>query len=335
MLSGVPCETPEVGVWVTEYWYWLGFGWHLGVDTRAAAERSTTTELGKDAVDSGGQDVVEDREGMVAVEGAELYYKVRGSGPTCLVLSAIGSKPYEQMTLPPLTERWRLVYVDLRGSGRSTGAPADLTFERLAEDLEAIRGELGVDQVMVLGHSILGALAVEYGRRRPESVSHLILVGTPSSGDMTGMAAAGSAFFEEHASEDRKQQLRNNLASLPEGASMGATMLAHTPMRFYDARFDAAPLFAEADGRPGLLQHILGTLTVDWNIRAASSSLRVPLFIALGRHDYVVPHVLWDGVADQFPHATLHVFEKSGHQPFFEEPVAFADTVSEWMVEHG
>ncbi|MCP5049453.1 MAG: alpha/beta hydrolase [bacterium] len=281
-----------------------------------------------------GDGVVENREGTVSVNGAELYYSTRGSGPTCLVLSAIGSEPYKRLTPPQLSERLRLVYVDLRGGGRSTGNPADLTFEVLADDLEAIRGELGVDQVAVLGHSILGVLAIEYGRHRPGSVSHVIVVGTPpSGGDMASLAAKSSAFFEEHASEDRKQLLHDNLANLPEGATMGATMLAQTPMRFYDARFDAAPLFAEADVKPGLLGHIVGTLTLGWTIRAESGSLRVPIFIAQGRHDYTVPYVLLDGVVDTLPNATLHVFEKSGHQPFFEEPVLFADTLSKWMAD--
>jgi len=284
---------------------------------------------------TGGDGVVENREGTVSVDGAELYYSTQGSGPTCLVLSAIGTEPYKRLTLPQLAKRLRLVYVDLRGSGRSTGNPADLTFDILAGDLEAIRGELGVDQVAVLGHSILGVLAIEYGRRHAASVSHVITVSTPPSGDMAFLAAKSSAFFEEHASEERKQLLRDNLANLSEGASMGETMYAHTPMRFYDARFDAAPLFAEADVKPGLLKHIMETLTPNWTIRAESSSLRVPIFIAQGRHDYAFPYVLWDGVVDALPNATLRIFEKSGHQAFFEEPEVFADALSKWMADQG
>ncbi len=302
----------------------LGMGLHLCLSACA-------TDKAPPAHRDGGDDVVENREGTVSVNGAELYYSTRGSGPACLVLSAIGSEPYKRLTPPPLTERLRLVHVDLRGGGRSTGNPADLTFEVLADDLDAVRKELGVDQVAVLGHSILGALAIEYARRRPESVSHVILAGTPPNGDIPSLAAKGAAFFEEDASEDRKQVLRDNLANLPEEASMGESMYAQTPMRFYDARFDAAPLFAEAESNPELLAHIMGTLSPGWSIRAEPSSLRVPIFIALGRHDYVFPHYLWDDVVDTLPNATLRIFEKSGHQPFFEEPAAFADAVSQWM----
>jgi len=36
---------------------------------------------------------------------------------------------------------------------------------------------------------------------------------------------------------------------------------------------------------------------------------------AHGRYDYVVPHVLWGGVAAKLPNATLRIFQESGHQP--------------------
>jgi proline iminopeptidase len=107
-------------------------------------------------------------------------------------------------------------------------------------------------------------------------------------------------------------------------------MLAQTPMRFFDPCFDAAPLFAEA--APGmLLQHVLGALTRNWDVTAGASGPRVPLFLAHGRYDYVVPYVLWDGIPAQLPDATLEIFPRSGHQPFFEEPDRFAAAVTAWM----
>ena len=80
---------------------------------------------------------------IVSVDGAELFYTTQGQGPVCLFLSSIGTKPYERQTPPQLSDRFRFAYVDLRGSGRSTGDPTRLTFDVLADDLEAIRADLG------------------------------------------------------------------------------------------------------------------------------------------------------------------------------------------------
>jgi proline iminopeptidase len=264
----------------------------------------------------------------VAVKGAELHYTTRGTGPVCLVPSSIGTKPYELQLPSALSDHFQLAIVDLRGSGRSTGDPADLTFDMVAEDLEAVREDLGAERVAVLGHSILGSLAIEYGRRCPESVSHVITAGAPPRGDMAWVAAKSKEFFDADASEERKEILRDNLARMPQGQT---GLLAQTPMRFFDARFDVAPLFAEAVYNPVLFAHLLGPMTHDWDVTIGSDSLRVPIFLAHGRYDYVVPHYLWDGIVGTLPDATFRLFERSGHQPFFEEPDEFVAALMDWM----
>lgn len=261
----------------------------------------------------------------VSVQGAELFYSIQGEGPDCLVLSAIGTKPYELQTRS-LSDRFRFVHVALRGSGESSGKPEDLDFDVLAGDLEAVCADIGIERTMVLGHSVLGVLAIEYARRCPHRVSHVIAAGTPPRGDMQWLAAEQQRFFEEDASEERKNLLPDNLAALPPEQAL----LAQTPMRFFDPRFDAAPLYAAADPRPGLIYHLLGPLTSGWNVTEEAEALRVPALIAHGRYDYIVPYRLWEPVVDSLPSATLRIFRRSGHQPFFEEPDTFAEAVTAW-----
>ncbi len=268
---------------------------------------------------------------IVSVDDAELFYTSRGTGPVCLVPSAIGTQPYERQLPPQMSKGRRLVFVDLRGGGQSTGDPAALTFDRVAADFEAVRVALGVARVAVLGHSILGALAIEYSRRCPDTVSHVITVGTPPRGDMAWLSRLATAFFEQDASDERKTLLRDNLARLPPGTPIEQSFSAQAPMRFYDPRTDMMPLYQDGVVRPALLRHLMGPLTQDWNVTDDAGSLRVPMLLAHGRYDYTVPHTLWDGMESFLPTATRHVFARSGHQPFFEEPEAFAAVVAEWM----
>jgi proline iminopeptidase len=268
----------------------------------------------------------------VAVEGAEIHVVTRGAGLPCLVLSSIGTRPFEKQLPAELDRSLQLCFVDLRGSGRSTGEASALDFDVLAQDLEAVRRAIGAERVLVFGHSILGALAVEYARRCPRSVSHLILVGTPPSGDMERLVAAASAFFEQDASPDRKQQLAKNLASLPPDPRQISTeqmLLSQTPKRFSDPRFDAAPYFAEAEVNRDFFMHLMGKLTAAWQLPA--DALALPTLLALGRHDYVLPHFSWDGVLDRYPRVTRQLFEHSGHQPFLEEPERFCSVVNAWL----
>lgn len=271
----------------------------------------------------------------VSVDGAEIHYSTVGAGAPCLVLTAIGTKPYVRMIAPALSTRYKVVCVDLRGGGRSTGNAADLTFDVLAADLEAVRKDLGAAQVSVLGHSVLGILAIEYGRRCPDAVSNVIAVGTPPSWDLRQLVSEGARFFEADASPERKRVLQENLALLPPDATPGQSMLAQTPMRFFDPRFDAAPVFEGSEFRPELLTHVMGTLVKGWDIRSSAGAGRPPLLIAHGRYDYTVPYGLWDGVAEILPRTTMRVFERSGHQPFLEEPETFGAAVADWVASVG
>lgn len=268
---------------------------------------------------------------IVSVDGAELHYTTRGSGPVCLVPTLMGTKPYERQLAGPLAEHLTLVFVDVRGGGESTGDAGDLTFDRLAADLEAVREQLGTARVAVLGHSIVGVLALEYGRRCPGAVSHVITVGTPPRGDMAWLAGVARQFFEQDASAERKHQWQDNLAKLPPGTPLEQSFPAQAPLRFYDAQTDLLPLYRDSVFKPALVGHVLGPLTQDWDVTHAADSLRVPILLAHGRYDYTVPHSLWDGLAEKLPSATRHVFERSGHQPFLEEPDEFAAVVRDWL----
>jgi proline iminopeptidase len=268
---------------------------------------------------------------VVSVNGAELFYTTRGTGVPCVVPCVLGTSLYERLTPAPLTDHFRFLYVDLRGTGRSTGDPADLTFDVLAGDLDAVRVDLGVPRVAVLGYSISGAIAIEYGRRYPDTVSHVVMAGTPPTGDMAATGAAAAAFFDADGSDERKALLRDNLAKLPPGTPPTHAIHAQAPMRFFDPRFDSAALFAGSVFNARLFEHLFGTLLPRWNILAYLDSLRAPLLLAHGRYDYVVPYTMWSGVIERLPSARLHLFERSGHQTFFEEPGKFVDVVLDWM----
>lgn len=272
---------------------------------------------------------------VVSVDGADVFYITRGTGVPCVVPCLLGTSLYERLTPAPLTDHFQFVYVDVRGAGQSTGDPADLTFDVIASDVDAVRADLGLPCVAVLGYSVMGAIALEYGRRRPERVSHVILAGTPPTGDMQAVAAASAAFFAADGSEERKAILRDNMSRLPPGTPPSQAIFAQTPMRFFDPRFDAAALFAGSMFNPRVFEHVLGRLTARWNVLDGLESLRVPILLAHGRYDYTVPFTMWDGVAGKIPNAHLQLFERSGHQPFFEEPARFADVVLAWMAGFG
>lgn len=112
-----------------------------------------------------------------ASDGAELYLKVAGKGPVCVLVHGgpgQGSLSTEKMGADKLEDFLTMVWLDQRGSGKSPDAQ-DYRLDRVVQDFEDARRALGVDQWCLIAHSFGGILAVEYAKRYPQRVSKLVM----------------------------------------------------------------------------------------------------------------------------------------------------------------
>jgi proline-specific peptidase len=122
------------------------------------------------------------QEGFVDAKGVLIYYKTLGNGrPLLIVHGGPGaSHDYFLPYLLPLARNHRLIFIDERGSGRSEKLedPSGYTVEGMVEDVEAVRGALGLGKVDLLGHSYGGVLAQAYALKYQQHLDHLILCST-------------------------------------------------------------------------------------------------------------------------------------------------------------
>ncbi len=102
--------------------------------------------------------------GTVRVAGATLRYVIEGNGTPCLVVGS--SIYYTRAFSKNLRRHLKLVFVDLRHFVPSDPSldVRQITLDTYASDIEAVRKELGLSRVIVLGHSIHGDIALEYAR---------------------------------------------------------------------------------------------------------------------------------------------------------------------------
>ena len=120
---------------------------------------------------------------MLSVNGVSLFERRVGTGPLTVVLHA-GPGAHHDYLLPQydrLAGGRELLYYDQRGGGRSP-VPRDtpVGWREHVQDLEAIRGELGLDRLTLCGYSWGGLLALLYYLEHPERVARLALVSAAS-----------------------------------------------------------------------------------------------------------------------------------------------------------
>ncbi|WBB80800.1 prolyl aminopeptidase [Micromonospora sp. WMMD882] len=124
--------------------------------------------------------------GMLDVgDGQRVFWQVGGNPdgkPAVVVHGGPGSgcSPGWARFFDPA--RYRIVFLDQRGCGRSTPGAGDPgvdlstnTTGRLVADLERLREHLGVRRWLVLGASWGSTLALAYAQRHPDRVSELVL----------------------------------------------------------------------------------------------------------------------------------------------------------------
>ena len=125
---------------------------------------------------------------MLAVgDGNLVYWETCGNPcgkPAVVVHGGPGSgcTDWQRRLFDPAA--YRVVLFDQRGCGRSTphasALDTDLTSNttwKLIDDMESLRGHLGIDRWLVLGGSWGSTLALAYAERFPDRVTEMILFG--------------------------------------------------------------------------------------------------------------------------------------------------------------
>jgi proline iminopeptidase len=120
-------------------------------------------------------------ESFRTADGRTLSYRREGSGPLFVCHPGgpgFSSRYFADMT--GLGERFTLVMLNPRGS-EGSDAPEDVRAYRTEDyvsDLDELREHLGLERMLLLGHSHGGVVAAAYAAAHPDRVEKLVLAST-------------------------------------------------------------------------------------------------------------------------------------------------------------
>lgn len=245
----------------------------------------------------------------------------------------IGSHLYYPRTFSKnLESHLQMIFMDTR-----TFVPENLDFqksdfsiEKIIDDVEALRVELKLDKLIIIGHSIHAFMALEYAKKFPDKVSHLILI---ASSPITGQRLYHEAdrYFEESVCPMRKAQFLKNMEVMPD--SFIDRMLSFGPRLWFDYHFDASYLWQGVEMNSIGSEVIWGEMFANYPMKETLNSIQCPIFLALGRYDYFNPPHLWENYREYAKNLRIRVFEKSGHTPQLEENQDFDNEIITWINE--
>ncbi len=274
--------------------------------------------------------------GTIGVDNTSIRYVVEGAGRPCLVF---GSPIYYPRTFSAtFKSRFRCVHMQQRGFVADAPPPTSgrYSVDLAVADIEAVRRAVGLDRFVLFGHSMHGTVALAYALAHPDRVAAVIAIGAPAAFD-SSLTTAAAAYWDQEATPGRKAAHRESLAALTAdslqrlapGAAVVATYVANRAQYWADSTYDASSLWADMTPNPTLIFQLFDFAN-PYRFPTIVADLP-PALVVLGRFDFVVPPTVWEGAAHPFGQLTTVVFERSGHTPQLEEPIAFDAKIAEWL----
>jgi pimeloyl-ACP methyl ester carboxylesterase len=135
-----------------------------------------------------GKDVAADKEteptitvdSVISADGVSIAYELSGRGEPALVFihGWCCDRSYWNAQVPYFAQKYKVVAIDLAGHGDSGLNRKEWTMAAFGEDVVAVVHKLGLEHVVLIGHSMGGSVIVEAGRKIPQRVVGLVGVDT-------------------------------------------------------------------------------------------------------------------------------------------------------------
>ena len=231
-----------------------------------------------------------------------------------------------------LTDAMQLVLFDHRGHGRSAKSdPATYTLDENVADMEALRIHLGLEQIVSIGTSYGGMVAMAHAARYPASVSKLILCVTASHHGFNDVA---QAFVAANGTAEQKAVCK----TLWDGGFQTEEQMRHyyhVMEPLYSHRHD--PLAEQSRNRGTLSPEPLnrafgpGGVLRTYDLRSELKHILAPTLILAGRHDWICPPQFSEEIHTLIPGSLLHVYEEASHSLRNDVPQALMTDIIDFV----
>jgi proline iminopeptidase len=281
-------------------------------------------------------------QGFINVPGGPVWYSVAGNGPGVPLMVLHGGPGgricgYSRMDV--LGNERPIVRYDQLGSGRS-GRPNDLslwTVERFVEELHAVRQELGLEQMHLLGHSWGGALAAAYVLEKGTDGIASVILSSPLLS--TPLWIEDANYLRSLLPADVKQTLSEHEAagSTDSEEYQTASEVFYKRHVFGGERSESP---AECDGAPSgqfVYEYMwgptefyaTGTL-IDFDLTDRLHEIDVPVLLIAGQFDEARPERMAE-FQDLIPGSQLTIILDAAHSTLSRKPAEYRNVVESFL----
>jgi pimeloyl-ACP methyl ester carboxylesterase len=249
-----------------------------------------------------------------------------GDGPPLLFLHGLGGLWQNWLlTIPAFLGTHRCVAVDLPGFGQSEMPAGDISIPGYARTVDAVCGLLGINDPVVVGHSMGGFVGAELTVSFPTRMSKLVLVSAAGLSTEYLVREPLLAAARIWAVLTTRTGVRADVAvTRPRARRMALQVIVRYPERL------SVPLSLElvhGAGAPGFIPAFDALMRHSY--RDNLERIEIPALIVWGRNDILVPvedAEMYEHLIGENAHGVI--FEDTGHLPMVERPSRFNELLA-------
>lgn len=286
--------------------------------------------------------------GFIEVDGGRVWYEVHGTGTRTplLVLHGGPGVPHDYLdNLAELGDERPVIFYDQLGCGRSDRPddPSLWTRERFAREVDQVRRALGLDEVVLYGHSWGSILAVDSlsgeGGSKPTGVRGVILAGPALS--IPRWAADSRRLIAALGPETAHTILEAERTGQTDSKAYEDAKLDF--YRHYLCRLDpwpeplnqafagmGEPVYESMNGPSEFT--VTGSLK-NVDVTPQLGALRLPILFICGQYDEATPEST-RFYASLAPNASVVVIPNAAHIANYDQPDAYFAALRRWLDEN-
>lgn len=285
---------------------------------------------------------------IIAGDGTHIAYTLRGRGRITVALCAgfCCSDNFWRYLSPALERRYRVLIWNYRGAGvsglpREPGYRArrltveDFTMARHAQDLAAILEHEGIEDAVVLGHSMGVQVALESYRLMPDRVRAIVAVTGPFSSPMetfynTALARrafpAASALLKAFPQPFRTAWREIFRSGLPHPLAIRFKAISERA-----ASEDMRPYYDHLAELDPLIMMKIAEAMHRHSAEDLLPRIAVPTLVIVGERDNFSPPALGRVMVSHIPVAELMVVPGGTHAALLEDPKRVNRVITEFL----
>ena len=269
----------------------------------------------------------------VRIHGHEVGYRQAGAGPVLLLIHGIaGSSRAWTEVMPLLARDFTVIAPDLIGHGESAKPLGDYSLGAYASGLRDLMAVLDVERATVVGQSLGGGIAMQLAYQYPELCERLVLVdsgglGREVSWILRTLTLPGAEYVMPVLFPPVVRGWGNAIARFLHDRGLRSERAAES--------WRAYASLTESANRQAFVRTIRAVIDPGGQSVSASDRLylaaHIPTLIVWGDRDGIIPVEHAYAAHEAIPGSRLEIIKGAGHFPHAEEPVRFADVVTDFI----